>query len=157
MPRVLLSAASDQKHAVVPDRKARRENLLEVVEVYNRTAATDLRASGIAYNYRQVQPREFVGKGKVHYEFWTSSTQIGAELHIESANAKPLAEILSSLAGRTLPHAEVVLIWDGTFNAGGRLRALFPGDAPAAEVAAAMTDLIELTRGTVGERLAALK
>jgi hypothetical protein len=124
------------------------------VAAYNQVAALDLQATGAAAYYRQVKPREWPPGFRVHYEFYRTSKGIGAELHLESDAAKPLAAILQPLAGVSLTPESPPLTWDQAWNSGrGRLTSRFsPGANPSA-VAQAMVELIKRTCAIVQTRL----
>jgi hypothetical protein len=91
---------------------------------------------------------------RVHYEFYATASEIGAELHLESDAAKPLAAILKPLEGRALANAPVALKWDPYSVVGYRLDsrlALRPSTSRQPCV-----KLIQLTREPVARRAATL-
>ncbi len=129
--------------------------LAAVVDAYNSCAGEDLKAVGQGRNYRQVHARAWPPELCTHYEFYQYPDSIGVELHIESARARILSEILKSCSGKKVGQAS--LEWDPKWDGGrGRLRARFPLSAPAATVAGAMTDLIALTMPPVTAKIKAL-
>ncbi|HBZ70561.1 MAG TPA: hypothetical protein DEP35_12870 [Deltaproteobacteria bacterium] len=126
--------------------------LLALVTAYNAHPSLDLLAAGKAQGYRQIRPSQWRNRG-VHYEFQDANGQIGAELHLESDAARPLADLLCSFAGRPVAGGASKLVWDPTWSSGrGRLAAFFPIETDPETVAEAMRDLIRLTYEEVSKR-----
>jgi|SRR5580700_1653506 hypothetical protein len=153
--RPTFSAESVSRGRGPHDRKSPRSELVTAVERYNAIAKPDLQAVGIATNYRQVRPKVWPSAARTHYEFYQTSTYIGAELHIESDAARPLSEILAPLAGTMAQGSS--LIWDQAWSSGrGRLTIRFSLGEDPSKVAQAMRELIEFTYPDVTQRLAQL-
>lgn len=139
------SAAMDNSH------------LLEAANKYNETAPGDFKAVGNAQNYRQIRPTSWPQGCKTHYEFYQTQSYLGAELHIESDFAKPLATLLSPLNGKPVGPSGLTLLWDDAWNSGrGRLAVRFLPDDDPAIIAKAMKELIELTFTRVSAKLSEL-
>ena len=138
-------------------REARPE-LIAVVNVYNATAEPGLVGKDDkAKNYRQIVPPEWK-RTHLHYEFYQANQLIGAELHIARhlplTKVPAITEFLKTFHGREVANGEAKLTWDGTFGSGkGRLTARFPLISPPGIAAAAMRDLISMTRAGVSARL----
>lgn len=131
--------------------------LLASVDAYNAVAPDGLRAVGVSPGYRQIRPPNWPPGMRTHYEFRQTSQQLGAELHIESDAARPLAEFLRSFAGKPVARGECTLVWDQTWNSGrGRLAAQFAPSTSPQTLAEAMRDLISLTQEPVEAHLRAL-
>lgn len=126
--------------------------LLEAVSNYNETAATYLKAVGVAPNYRQIRPPSWPPGCRTHYEFYQTQASIGAELHIESDFAKPLSAVLTPLDGKLVEAR--TLTWDPVWSNGrGRLTIRFSHDDSPATIAAGMRELIKLTIEPVSAKL----
>lgn len=152
VPRFLVSAGSTTRRPVRSQEA--QPDLLKAVAAYNEIADADLRAVGGASYYRQIRPADWPKGFATHYEFYRTSKGIGAELHLESDDAKPLASSLQLLAGATLVEGLPPLIWDAAWSAGrGRLICRFPPGAEPKDIAKAMGELIARTREDVGRRL----
>jgi hypothetical protein len=83
------SAESIARTPVSSERKVARPELLAVAERYNSFADPEFKAVGIATYYRQIRPRAWPASARTHYEFYQTSSYLGAELHIESDKARP--------------------------------------------------------------------
>ena len=154
VPHFSVSAQSVDKPGGPPTTKAPRPELLAVVEKYNSNAPGHLWAVGSGANYRQIRPPDWPTSFRTHYEFYQTSSQIGAELHIETDAGKPLTAILSPLAGRLVAGNATALTWDAGWSSGrGRLMAKFPPSEDPSVVAKAMEDLIALTHVSVRDKL----
>ena len=114
-------------------------------------------AVGAGVNYRQIRPPDWPAGFRTHYEFYQTKSILGAELHIETDAARSLGEELAPLAGTQVAAGAASLVWDGNWSSGrGRLAAQFPPEVEPHHVAAAMEDLIALTRDKVRRRLSEL-
>lgn len=151
VPSFLIDADSTSRLPAAPSVKVARQELAAAVDAYDRMAGPELATFGSGRQYRQIRPPNWPASLRVHYEFYQTSQCIGAELHLESDMARPLAALLVHLAGASVASGEGTLAWDAKWSSGrGRLAAWFdPDTAEASTVAAAMLDLISLTRGTV--------
>jgi hypothetical protein len=134
-----------------PDGKA---ELMAVVRAYDLSADSDLRVRrGSNEQYRQVVPPEWKTK-YLHYEFYQTKSVIGAELHLNHPEVASIAEFLKPFDGRAVAGGAAKLTWDATWNSGtGRLAAFFPLNSSPEIVAAAMRDLIAMTRSGVSKYL----
>jgi hypothetical protein len=151
--RPTFSQASVSRSAISND----NTDLLESVRIYNDSADPQLKAVGIAQHYRQIRPPKWPPGSRTHYEFYQTQSYIGAELHIESDQARPMADVLSPLNGMTLPQAGKQLLWDPQWSSGrGRLTARFARGGDAATIALAMKELIDATYAPVTDRFALL-
>ncbi len=131
--------------------------LLAVVNAYNLKAEPDLRVKdGSAHNYRQIVPPGWK-TSQIHYEFYQSHGEIGAELHVAIRNdprkVASIAGFLRPFAGRPVANGERELTWCQKERHSGKgcLAASFPLSSPPESVAAAMRDLISMTRSSVSE------
>jgi hypothetical protein len=127
--------------------------LVAVFNAYNEKAPNDVRAVGTAYNFRMIH---LDGWHHLHYQFTQKSKMI-IELCIgRTAPATILPKVhkaLSDFDGKTLANGQAVLVWEPAFRGTGRLAAKVPLETPPQTVAAAMRDLIDLTRAAVDASL----
>lgn len=156
IPSVVVAAATAER--VSGDRgrisKPSPVEVLAAISAYNRNAAPGLEATGGAVKYRQIHPADWPSGTRVHYEFIQENAQISAELHLESELARPLGQILSRFDGKPVAGGACKLAWDQSWSSGrGRLAARFDLKTAAETVAGAMSELIDLTRDSVGPRL----
>jgi hypothetical protein len=157
VPRSLLSAASEDKSSAPTGSRAPYPELPLVVNAYNESVTQEVRAVGGGANYRPIRLAEWPGGMRTHYEFYQTRSYIGAELHIESESARPLATRLSQFAGKNVADGQGTLVWDRNWSSGrGRLVAQFPPSTPPQVVAHAMRDLVSMTRAIVTKELNAL-
>jgi len=146
---VVASSADEVAEAVAEVRAGRtmRPEFAAVIAEYDALAPEDLRTTGRAAHYRQVQPDEW--PGCVHYEFLDrrSDARAGIELHIEGKRGAPVS------AGLELLAKEIGAKHDPQWSRGlGRLQLSLPlTDTSGA--AQAMLQLIEKTRARVTELL----
>lgn len=141
---VVASSADEVAEAVAEVRAGRtmRPEFAAVIAEYDALAPEDLRTSGQASHYRQVQPSGW--PGSVHYEFLDrrSDASVGIELHVEGKRAAAVGGGLMLLA------KEIGAKHDPQWSRGGRLQLTRPlTDANGA--ARAMLQLIEETRARV--------
>lgn len=134
-----------------------RPEFLNVIARYEATSPPPhLAARGQADHFRRIGPSWW--PRAVHYEMIDYGGWIGAELHLESDDVRPLAERLRSLVGRVagrLPERRVE--WEPQWSAGrGRLRVLFEEGAAPEQVAAGMQALIEETLPEIDEAARAI-
>lgn len=154
VPRFLVTAGSTERRPAPSRSQDAHPDLLNAVAAYNEIADADLRAVGGASYYRQIRPAEWPKGFATHYEFYRTIKGTGAELHLESDAARPLASALQVFAGTTLGDGLPPLIWDAAWSSGrGRLTCRFPPGAEPKDIAKAMTELIKRTRKDVGRRL----
>ncbi len=128
-----------------------------VIAAYTKIAIEGFEPRGAAARYRMLRP-EWWPRG-IHYEFFDYGGEIGVEVHLESAEVQPLADLLRSFAGEfaaIFPSA--IVNWDSNWSRGrGRLRVLVsPGAAPL-EVVGAMKVLVKQTWGPINQGLEALR
>jgi hypothetical protein len=128
--------------------------LVAVFNAYNEEAPNDVRAVGTAHDYRMI-PVD--GWHDLHYQFTQKSKMMIFELLVRR-KAPPtilpkVHKVLSDFDGKTLANGHVVLVWEPDFRDTGRLAAKFPLETPPETVAAAMRELIFLTRAAVDKAL----
>jgi hypothetical protein len=142
---VVASSAEEVAEAVAEVRAGRtmRPEFAAVIAEYDALAPEDLRTSGQASHYRQVQPSGW--PGSVHYEFLDRrrDASVGIELHVEGKLGAAVS------AGLELLAKELGATHDPQWSRGlGRLQLSVPlTDANGA--ARAMLQLIEQTRARV--------
>jgi len=123
-----------------------RPEFLNVIAQYGATTPPPhLTARGLADHFRRIGPPWW--PRAVHYELIDYGGRVGAELHLESDDVRPLAERLRPLVGRIaarLPGRRVE--WEPKWSSGrGRLIVLFDEAAAPEQIAAGMQTLIEET------------
>ncbi|MFZ0900919.1 MAG: hypothetical protein WA239_19040 [Candidatus Sulfotelmatobacter sp.] len=127
--------------------------LVAVFNAYNTEAPNDIRAVGNAHNYRMI-PVD--GWHDLHYQFTQRSKMI-VELCVRRTAPPTILprvhKALSDFHDKTLANGQVVLVWEPDFRDTGRLAAKFPLETPPETVAAAMRELISLTRAAVDTAL----
>ena len=156
VPSMLLSGGARQ--AVVPgsigESGPTHPELLEVAAAYGRLpVSADVPLIGNAKNYRLVRPINWPPAWKTHYEFYQGRDSMGVELHLEAdLAAQQLRSVLIPFAGTPLASTKRPIVWDPAYFSGrGRLRIAFELSAEPAQIAQAMAELIEMTRGKVSE------
>jgi hypothetical protein len=149
----LLRVATEQAYVRIPGiyevaefSAGARPEFLNVIARYQATPPPPhLAARGLADHFRRIGPPWW--PRAVHYELIDYGGRVGAELHLESDDVRPLAERLRPLVGRVaarLPGQRVQ--WEPKWSAGrGRLLVLFEEAAAPEQVAAGMQTLIEET------------
>jgi|GEM_PF-1654041 len=122
--------------------------LVAVFKAYNE-APNDAPAIGNARHYRMV--RVAVGPRLLHYNFSQRTHIIIVAFHGD-ANDPIIRRVASELDGKAVQGEK--LVWEPDWRGGGgRLAARFPLETPPQTVAAAMRDLISLTRAAVDASL----
>ena len=155
VPRDIVTLESDEAVTKPPPSKEGFTELMAVVKTYDDlTADRDLRVhDGRDQRYRQIYPPEWK-TSYLHYEFYQASDRIGAELHPHSPKVASIAAFLRQFHGRAVANGEGKLIWHQERQGGrGCLAAFFPLNSSPGTVAAAMRDLIVMTRSGVSEYL----
>ena len=148
----------DRPEKIESTSKAPRTVLIAVVNAYNLKAELGLRVrDGKNPAYRQIVPPGWE-TSRLHYEFYQACGRIGAELHLafrrEPLKVVSIAEFLKPFAGRAVANGERELTWCQERHSGnGCLAASFPLSSSPEAVAAAMRDLISMTRSGVSEYL----
>jgi hypothetical protein len=128
-----------------------------VIAAYAKIAIEGFEPRGAAARYRMLRP-EWWPRG-IHYEFFDYGGEIGVEVHLESAEVQPLADLLRSFAAELAAiFPSAIVNWDSNWSRGrGRLRVLVsPGAAPL-EVVGAMKVLVKQTWGPINQTLEALR
>ncbi|MCA1612643.1 MAG: hypothetical protein LC795_04670 [Acidobacteria bacterium] len=149
----LISAAARQAYPRVPGvfevatfEGGARAEFLSVVASYRSTSPPPhFEPRGAGEHFRRIGPPGW--PRSVHYEFVDYGGPVGAELHLESDDVRPLAERVRPLVGRVaarLPGPRIE--WEPKWSQGrGRLRVVFDASAAPEQVAAGMRALIEET------------
>lgn len=133
------------RFTVAPPINESRPRFEAVVAAYSKIARAGLEPRGALAHFRRVSPVSW--PRSVHYELLDDGEQIGAEIHLESDDARKLAPAVRGLEGmvRSLIPGRPVE-WDGHWYRGrGRLRVLFPGDAAPQVIAGGLQTLINGT------------
>ncbi len=122
-----------------------RADFTEVVEQYRSDAPAHLPPRGIDEVFRRVIPAGW--PRALHYELIDYGGPVGAELHLESDDVRPLAgrvRALTERVARRFPGRRVE--WEAEWYEGcGRLRVIFDGDSPKETIAEGMSALIAET------------
>jgi hypothetical protein len=150
VPQVLVNSTESGTQSSRSSPQQLRPLLAAVVEQYDAVAPEELRTKGRAADYRKIQPLAW--PGSLHYEFLERSSQVGAELHLESDRVDFLAQHLCVFDGRKLSSGSVMR-WDPKWMRHGRLTVLHTTDTAPAAVAADMRELINETCSLVTEAL----
>jgi hypothetical protein len=123
----------------------RREGFEQIIAEYEKIAPRHFEARGTAGHYRRMGPVWW--PRALHYEFVDYGGIVGAEIHLESDDVRPLGDLVHSLvdqASNSFPTLRVQ--WEPSWSLGrGRLLVLFPPELPAGVVAAGMVTLIDET------------
>jgi len=123
--------------------------LVAVFKAYN-DAPNEAPAVGIAPDYRRV--RVAAGSRLLHYNFSQKAHCIIVRYSGEVDDPPNMRKAVSALAGKAV--AGNKLDWEPDWRGGrGRLAARFPLETPPQTIAAAMRELISLTRAAVGASL----
>ena len=158
-PTDIVTLESDKPVTTPPPSKGPRAELMAVVNAYDLTVEPDLRVrDGSAQHYRQIYPPEWK-TSHLHYEFYQACDRIGAELHLAKELAPREVDSIAKFLrerfdGKPVANGEGKVTWHQERNGGrGCLAAVFPLKSSPGTVAAAMRDLIDMTRPGVSEYL----
>lgn len=89
----------------------------------------------------------------VHYEYLNYQDEIGAEIHLESDQVKPLASLLQRFSGSKIVE-NIILVWDPRWSRGrGRLIAKVGKDQDIRLAVKAMHELISLTQEPINKEI----
>lgn len=143
-------------YRLAPAQGTARPAFEDAVSEYARLAPAGLSARGKGHHFRRMSlpswPRS------VHYELLDYGGAMGAEIHLESEDARAIAAEVQAL----LPHVQASfpgrrVEWDAGWSKGrGRLRVLFDPSTPPGEIAAGVRRLMDATLETLDERAGAL-
>jgi hypothetical protein len=148
----VLVEPSSSEHGQRNPAQTPHPELLEVIRIFDAQAPAELRTVGTSGYYRQVRVPGW--HRHVHYEFYQLRSAFCVTLDLEGEEARPLGHMLRSFAGQSVAGGLGKLDWDERWSAGrGRLIARFSYPVDASAAAAAMVDLIALTRPKVDAAL----
>ncbi|HEY2030489.1 MAG TPA: hypothetical protein VGH20_14905 [Myxococcales bacterium] len=143
-------------YRLAPAQGSTRPGFAAAVGEYARLAPAGLSARGKGHHFRRMSPPSW--PRSVHYELLDYGGEMGAEIHLESEDARSLASDVQALVPRvraSFPGRRVE--WDGGWSKGrGRLRVLFEAATPPEEVAAGMRRLMDATLSNLDQRAGAL-
>jgi len=129
----------------------------QVVRCFAAAAAPGFEPRGQFSHFRRMGPPSW--PRSVHYELLEyEGDGAGVEIHLESEAVEPLAAVVRGLEGRVAAaFPEQLVEWDSSWWSGrGRLRVRFT-DTAAAEIAAGMQTLIDLTFETLDSAASRLR
>jgi hypothetical protein len=126
----------------------RREAFERIVAEYEKIAPRNFEMRGArstSHHYRRMGPLGW--PRALHYELLDYGGTVGAEIHLESDEVKPLGDLVRSLVDKTRDKFPTLRVeWEPQWSdGGGRLRVLFPPENSAGTVAAGMVTLINET------------
>ena len=122
-----------------------RARFIEVITCYERIAPEELRPRGGFDHFRRIGPTRW--PRAFHYELLDYGDRVGVEVHLESDAVLPLGSIIQHFAPAVSRHLHPIVVeWDQSWwKSRGRLRAIYPDDAPPEEVARGLMMLIHTT------------
>jgi hypothetical protein len=129
--------------------------LAKIVEAYNNEAPNGFLAEGDARNFRMIHPTPDRWRKYVGYQFTQKTNCLIIFLYLGSNGPASLANVLSGFDGKTIGDGKVTLVYEDRPSSKhlAALTAKFPLETPSQIVAAAMRELISLTRADVEEWL----
>ena len=148
----IAAEASPSQVTTKRERVPPRAEFLEVLEEWTDSHGEIYPLRGRAKNYRQIKMPDW--PQTLHYEF-LDGNRIGAEIHLESAVAKPLAKLLSELAVEMKgKFDQAVCDFDPKWSRSrGRLRVLHSEGSSADVIVENMRLLIDETKDKLSAAL----
>ncbi len=153
VPRILVSGKKDEDSGTSKEKLQKMIDpyFQSVLDTYNREAADPLKTRGQGRSYRQIRPDAW--PSMLHYEYLNYQDEIGAEIHLESDQVRPLANLLQQFSGSRILD-NIILAWDPRWSRGrGRLIAKMGKDQDIRLAVKAMHELISLTLEPINKEI----